>query len=67
MAQDLADQITNGSDAIFGVMIESFLKEGRQDSADLASLQYGVSITDSCIGIAETEDLLGTLAEAKKA
>jgi 3-deoxy-7-phosphoheptulonate synthase len=67
VASDLADQIKSGAENIFGVMIESFLKEGKQDSADLTSLEYGVSITDSCIGISETEEILGLLAEAKKA
>ena len=29
-----------------------------------AELEYGVSITDGCIGFEETENLLGELAEA---
>jgi 3-deoxy-7-phosphoheptulonate synthase len=40
-------------------MVESNLGEGRQDvGEDLASLKYGVSITDACLGWADTERLL---------
>lgn len=43
---------------VSGVMIESNLKEGKQALADLHELEYGVSITDGCIGWEETEVLL---------
>ena len=40
-------------------MIESNINEGKQNLADnLGNLQYGVSITDSCISIEETISLL---------
>ena len=42
-----------------GMLLESFLADGRQ-SAD-EPLQYGVSITDPCIGWARTETLLREL------
>ena len=42
-------------------MIESNLKEGKQKLSK--NLEFGVSITDSCIGIEETRELL---LEAKK-
>jgi 3-deoxy-7-phosphoheptulonate synthase len=64
VAEEISRQIAGGSDEIFGVMIESNIKEGRQDSSDLNSLEYGKSITDSCISIDETEDVLGNLAES---
>ncbi len=50
--------------AIFGVMIESYLESGRQDLSEgnLAELQYGVSITDACIGWKETELALTQIA-----
>lgn len=44
-----------------GVMIESYLVEGRQDITD--KLTYGQSITDPCIGWEDTERLLYDIAE----
>ena len=51
-------RLKKGSDSVFGVMIESHLNEGNQKVGPLSSLQYGVSITDSCIGWDDTEQLL---------
>ena len=46
---------------IKGVMVESYLEEGRQDiSADMI---YGKSITDPCIGWGDTEKLIYKIAE----
>ncbi len=56
---DVASQIENGSESIFGVMIESHLNEGNQKVGPLASLKYGVSITDGCIGWSDTENACG--------
>ncbi|MFZ4506258.1 MAG: 3-deoxy-7-phosphoheptulonate synthase [Fimbriimonas sp.] len=64
VAKDVAGQLEEGA-PIFGVMIESFLAEGRQDWAGSASV-YGQSITDACIGFSQTIDVLGLLAEAAK-
>lgn len=50
------EQIAEGNTAIHGLMLESHLFPGKQSLGD--SLQYGVSITDSCIGWEETEELL---------
>ncbi|MGN1394112.1 MAG: 3-deoxy-7-phosphoheptulonate synthase AroG [Succinivibrionaceae bacterium] len=63
---DIANQISNGSNNVFGVMIESHLVEGRQDLKDgcVADLTYGQSITDACIGWEDTEILLAQLADA---
>ena len=61
---NIAEQIIDGSDKIFGVMIESNLNEGNQAVGSLESLKYGVSITDSCIGWDDTENLLESLASA---
>lgn len=60
VAHDVACQVSGGSSRVFGVMIESNLVEGRQDKPEM----YGQSITDGCIGIEETEDVLGALARA---
>ena len=63
VAQDCATQLANGEDRIFGVMIESHLKEGRQDLVPGKPLQKGVSITDACIGWEDTVSVLETLAD----
>ena len=44
-------------------MIESNLRPGRQPWGQQATLDYGVSITDVCIGREETEALLEEIAE----
>jgi 3-deoxy-7-phosphoheptulonate synthase len=49
----------SGCREIIGTMLESNLKEGRQTiPADPSRLEYGVSITDACIGWETTGDLL---------
>ena len=63
VAEDCATQLANGEDRIFGVMIESHLKEGRQDLIPGKPLQKGVSITDACIGWEDTQSVLETLAD----
>jgi len=67
VARDIAAQIGGGDDRIFGVMIESHLNAGRQDLVPGQPLQYGVSITDPCIGWDMTVDVLKTLADAVRA
>jgi 3-deoxy-7-phosphoheptulonate synthase len=57
---EVARQIRGGSRAILGVMIESNLVEGRQDEPNV----FGQSITDGCVGIEETADLLNSLSDA---
>jgi len=52
-------QIKSGSGHIAGIMLESNLQEGRQKiGEDKGKLKYGVSVTDACIGWAETERLI---------
>jgi len=46
------------------VMIESHLEEGRQDLKPGVPLKRGVSITDACIGFAQTVPVLEELAAA---
>lgn len=64
VTHDVAAQIAAGNSAIFGVMIESHLVEGRQDLVDGKAAIYGKSITDACIGWPETESVLQHLADA---
>ncbi len=62
--ENVIQQIKNGNNDIIGIMIESNLNEGGQliphnlANFDAKKLRYGTSITDSCIGWEETEDLL---------
>ena len=48
---------------VIGVMIESNIMEGKQtlDPQNVDKLTYGVSITDSCISIQETFQLIGNV------
>ena len=56
-----------GADLARECMIESHLNPGRQDLVPGHALQYGVSITDACIGWDATLDVLRSLAEAVRA
>jgi 3-deoxy-7-phosphoheptulonate synthase len=60
---DVAGQLAGGDDRIFGIMVESHLKAGRQDLLPGKPLVYGQSITDGCIGWEESAKLLDTLAD----
>ena len=64
VGDDVARQISAGDGRIFGVMVESHLKAGRQDLVPGKELVYGMSITDGCIGWEESSKLLGVLAGA---
>jgi len=64
---EIADQVAGGNGAIVGLMLESFLEEGRQDLGDGSSLVYGQSITDACIDWEETVTALERLAAAVRA
>lgn len=66
VASAVARQISAGSPVLFGLMLESFLVEGRQ-SYDPEKLVRGQSITDACMGWERTEPLLAELAEAVEA
>jgi 3-deoxy-7-phosphoheptulonate synthase len=60
---DVAGQLAAGERRVMGVMVEGHINAGRQDLVPGRKLDYGVSITDACLGWAETEGLLETLAE----
>lgn len=64
VARDVCSQIQQGSQAIAEVMMESHLVAGKQTFQPNTPLEYGVSITDACIGWHETAELLAELAEA---
>jgi 3-deoxy-7-phosphoheptulonate synthase len=64
VARDVAGQVAGGEGRVFGVMVESHLKAGRQDLVPGKDLVYGMSITDGCLGWDDSRKVLGTLAEA---
>ena len=69
--RSVVQQIQDGNTALMGVMIESNIAGGRQDlKDDLSALQYGVSVTDPCLGWEETERILrwahSELAQGKR-
>jgi 3-deoxy-7-phosphoheptulonate synthase len=67
VAREIAAQVAGGEAGIVGVMLESFLVEGRQDLQTKTALVYGQSITDSCMSWETTELVLRELAEAVQA
>ncbi|MEU8411688.1 3-deoxy-7-phosphoheptulonate synthase [Amycolatopsis japonica] len=67
VAGQIAEQIKNGQRGIVGVMLESNLQAGRQDLHPDRPLTYGQSITDACIDLAATQEVLQTLATATAA
>ena len=64
VADDVCDQLRRGRTGIAGVMIESFLVEGRQDVIDGQAPLFGQSITDACIGWEQTQSILSQLHSA---
>lgn len=64
VAASVAAQVGAGQHGIVGVLMESFLVEGRQQLVAGQELRYGQSITDGCMGWDTTEEVLHTLAAA---
>jgi 3-deoxy-7-phosphoheptulonate synthase len=57
--RDVIEQRVAGDRSIVGLMLESNIHPGSQPpSPDRTRLQYGVSVTDACIGWEETEALV---------
>jgi 3-deoxy-7-phosphoheptulonate synthase len=70
VAADIAGQLAAGQGGITGVMLESFLVDGRQSLAiegGTGPLTYGRSVTDACLGWERTEPVLRDLAAAVRA
>jgi 3-deoxy-7-phosphoheptulonate synthase len=64
VSTDVAAQLATGDQRIVGVMVESHLNAGRQNITAGKAQEYGVSVTDACLGWADTEKLLQQLATA---
>lgn len=60
VVQSIIDQIKIGNQSIIGLMLESYIYSGNQiiNVSHSSSIQYGISITDSCISWDMTERLL---------
>ena len=68
VARDIAAQMAGGSRQVFGVMVESHLKEGAQKFSpgkdSVSALAYGQSITDACLGWEDSKQTLQLLSDA---
>ena len=67
VVRDVAAQLAQGESGIMGMMMESFLVDGRQNLTDRSRLVYGQSITDACLGWDATVPVLHELAEGVRA
>lgn len=62
--QNTLQQYLDGNTAIRGLILESHLNSGSQNfTINSSPLKYGVSITDSCLDWAATEDLISMAAK----
>lgn len=64
---NVANQIIEGNHSIVGLMVESNIHEGNQSiPSDLSALEYGVSVTDGCIGWEATEQAIRSMRDKIK-
>jgi len=66
VAHDIATQIEDGNTGIVGVLMESFIEDGKQDFGPKNTLVYGKSVTDGCMGWEMTVPVIHELADAVK-
>jgi 3-deoxy-7-phosphoheptulonate synthase len=66
-AGEIGEQIAAGNRAIVGIMLESFIVEGKQSAEGDGPLTYGQSITDACISWEDTVTVLDGLAASVRA
>ncbi|NIH16713.1 MAG: 3-deoxy-7-phosphoheptulonate synthase [Buchnera aphidicola (Periphyllus lyropictus)] len=66
VCESVCKQIHDGSDNIFGVMIESFLEEGSQPIKEKNKMKYGQSVTDSCLNWDDTVLIIEKLSKVIK-
>ncbi len=67
VARAIAEQVAAGQTGIIGVLMESFLRDGRQDLVAGSPPAYGQSLTDGCMGWEMTLPVLRNLAAAVRA
>ena len=66
VVDNVKNQLLAGEKNIIGIMLESNLVEGNQKISSRDKLKYGQSITDSCIGWEETENIILDLDDTLK-
>lgn len=66
VGHEIAEQIANGENRIFGVMLESHIVGGRQNLVDGKAETYGQSVTDACMSWEDTEAVVKNFAAAIK-
>ena len=59
----VVEQVVRGREEIRGFMLESNLFEGCQSIEQPSKLQYGVSVTDPCLGWDDTEKLIRSVTK----
>jgi 3-deoxy-7-phosphoheptulonate synthase len=64
VVREVAAQVAQGETGLIGMMMESFLVDGRQELGDPTRLVYGQSITDACMGWDMSVPALQELAAA---
>jgi 3-deoxy-7-phosphoheptulonate synthase len=65
--ENVANQIAEGNRSIIGLMVESHINPGAQSiPKDLTELEYGVSVTDGCIGWGTTEASIRAMRDKLK-
>jgi 3-deoxy-7-phosphoheptulonate synthase len=64
VATSIAEQVAAGEGGLTGVMLESFIAEGRQEPGPPGTLTYGQSVTDACMDVGTTAAVLEDLAAA---
>jgi 3-deoxy-7-phosphoheptulonate synthase len=67
VARAIGEQIAAGESGVIGVLMESFIADGRQELVEGADLVYGQSVTDPCMGWEMTIPALRDLAAAVRA
>jgi 3-deoxy-7-phosphoheptulonate synthase len=59
VVKDVVQRRIQGEVSLAGVMVESYLREGKQTlPVDLSCMQKEISVTDACLGFDDTEFLL---------
>jgi 3-deoxy-7-phosphoheptulonate synthase len=64
VADSIAEQVAAREHGLTGVMLESFLREGKQEPGPPPTLTYGQSVTDACMDFETTAAVLRDLAAA---
>ena len=64
---NVGEQVVSGNQSIIGLMLESNIGAGNQKiPANLADLEYGVSVTDACVDWETTEAMIRGLRDQLK-